>query len=212
MPYGDSPERLAQYAAFGRFVVAFEHMVEAARRGAEGRLTAGNSSLHQRLVHIVLNHSALSAIPLMELFRSLCAEIFKEPSYGWKPEESKPLLSALKQAASDYEKLARTRNIIVHGTWFFYSSEPGNNEMKVGKYKATARGFAAEDGPTSADELLALARECGEVARLITAIDYAILGPFGRGGTIRQEGGRWVTALSGSDFFTDILPFPPQYS
>jgi hypothetical protein len=212
MVYGGSAERLAQYAALGRFVVAFEDMVAAARTGAQRMLTAGNSPLHQRLVNIALHHSALSAVPLMEIFRSLCAEMLQDAAYGWKPADIEPLSSALKQAAKDYGNLASKRNIIVHGTWFFIGSEPGPYDMFVEKYKATAGGFSAEDGPNSSEELLALARECGEVARLLTAIDLAMSGPISSSQAIKKVGGRWATALAGSDAFSDILPYRAQFS
>lgn len=165
-----------QYAALGRFVVSFEMMVHTVRSAAAQRLTAG--VLHQRLVNVVLHHSVFTAGPLMEVLRALCAEILKEPAYVWDEQDADAITGTLNQVSGEYGKLLKMRNAIVHGTWFVgarSAQQTDFSDMHFVKFKATAAGFSAQDGPRTADDLLQLCTRCNEVTKLVRTVDAVMV-------------------------------------
>ena len=184
-----------QYAALGRFVVAFERTVDAVRSAAMQRLVAGNSVLHQRLVNTVLHHSAFTAGPLLDVLRGLCAEILKEPAYKWSDADATVLRAVLDQVAVDYGDLLKQRNIIVHGTWYVGYGPQGATEfpdMGLSKWKITKDGFASAGGPRTAADLLDLCRRCDEVTKLVRTLNSMMIFRGNVQKNLVKQGGRWV--------------------
>ena len=66
-----------QYEELGRFVVAFEDMVNDVRELCIFILAGFNSS-QQTFVSVALHHQALTAKPLFEIMRALVAEVAKD--------------------------------------------------------------------------------------------------------------------------------------
>jgi hypothetical protein len=68
---------VAQYEALGRFVEAFEAMVNETRFVSISILS--RASARANLLNVVFHHSALSAKPLFEIMRALVADFIKQP-------------------------------------------------------------------------------------------------------------------------------------
>src|SRR5712692_4007614 len=74
-----------QYEALGRFVEAFEAMVNEARSSSIGLLA--NDEDHEKLVDVAFHHPALSAKPLFEIMRTIIAELLKQPKLNISVKE-----------------------------------------------------------------------------------------------------------------------------
>ena len=76
-----------QHEALGRFVEAFEAMVNEVRESTIALIERDGK--HCRLIEIVLHHQVLTAKPLYEIFRAVVVEvvddaIFVEKNQSWK--------------------------------------------------------------------------------------------------------------------------------
>jgi hypothetical protein len=69
-----------QYEALGRFVEAFEAMVNETRSASISILSRVGAQAN--LLDVVFHHSALSAKPLFEIMRALVADFLKQPKFG----------------------------------------------------------------------------------------------------------------------------------
>jgi len=104
-----------QYEALGRFVEAFEAMVDKARSVSIELLS--RSAAHEDLVTIALHHPAMTAKPLFEIMRAIIAEVLKDDHH--KLHNDRHLFAAvLRQISAEYMTLVSTRNNLLHGTWF----------------------------------------------------------------------------------------------
>ena len=111
----------AQYEALGRFVEAFESMVEETRASSIDILAQDEG--HRKLVNVSLHHSALSAKPLFEIMRALFAELLKRPDLNLETKDRETFSGVLSDIAGEYSVLTNVRNNLLHGTWYIgYSS------------------------------------------------------------------------------------------
>src|SRR5947207_2364955 len=84
-----------QFEAIGRFVQAFELMVDAVRYGLL-QLTARDPK-HQRLLNIVFHYKSMTASPLIDIFRAIIAEIVLDADYKIQKSESDAALKIMAQ-------------------------------------------------------------------------------------------------------------------
>jgi hypothetical protein len=149
-----------QYEALGRFVEAFEAMVNEARSTCIDILSIESSQ--ERLLEVVFHHSALTAKPLFEIMRALIAEQLKH-IVKISIKDIDVFRGVLSDIATEYFDLANTRNNLLHGTWYIgYQNtiDPNSETFRVNKYKPTKSGLAADDLPKEAGELLKLRDRC----------------------------------------------------
>jgi hypothetical protein len=160
-PSAYDQNRKEQYAALGRFVEAFEALVNEAREGClEIMLGGGLAKIHH--AEIVFHHQAMTAKPLFEILRAMIAEIIKDPN---APEyaEREAFGQVLKQINKEYMNLANKRNNLLHGTWFIgYSSpdDPDSKTFQIRKFRSGHYGLKQLELPAEAAELDALTIRC----------------------------------------------------
>lgn len=222
-----------QYAALGRFVEAFELMVNEVRE-CSIHLVAHDQSNFE-LVSIAFHHHTLSAMPLIEIFRAVGAKIvgltpvesfdsdedtFISSDDDPNPDDPKLKFSAsdrdafsaiMKRIFTEYQELSGTRNALLHGTWFLgygSRSDPNASTFYVQKYQTTKIGLTPVAGlPKSAPELIALAERCDDARNWIASLELCLSGEqFNQ--RFVQERGDWLIVLGGSK--TPLPRKPPE--
>jgi hypothetical protein len=155
----------AQYEALGRFVEAFELMVDETRRISIGILKRDDN--HEKLVEVLFHHGALTAKPLFDIMRALMADYFKLPYIKVTEQDRNIFSGVLKEIATHYTGLLDSRNTLLHGTWrvgYLSIDDPKFESFLLDKYKVTKEGLSKEDQiPKNAADLLALADSCHKV-------------------------------------------------
>src|SRR5437588_2895972 len=82
----DDGHAIRQYEALGRFVEAFEHMVDDARCACMDIVSNLSGELehehtHRLLLHIVFHHQIMTAKPLFEIMRAMISELLKNDEF-----------------------------------------------------------------------------------------------------------------------------------
>jgi hypothetical protein len=103
-----------QYETLGRFVEAFELMVNAVRRVCIDLLPHDGN--HDHLIEIVFHHQVMTAKPLFEIMRATIADLLKNVSHRAHGDRDffNDLLSFVQKG---YDDLVNKRNNLLHGTW-----------------------------------------------------------------------------------------------
>src|SRR5579859_415573 len=215
-----------QYAALGRFVEAFELMVNEVRECSID-LVAHNEK-NRDLVSVAFHHHALSAMPLMEIFRAVGANMvgltpigitddfaseeppFIDSSDIADPDDPRLKFSAadrdafkaiMKRIFAEYKDLSETRNALLHGTWFVgYGSraDPNANTFYVHKLQTTKIGLTRVEGlPKSAPELITLAERCDDTRTWIGFLESCVSALVPFKDRFVQERGDWFLVIGG---------------
>ena len=184
-----------QFAALGRFVQDFEQMVGSVRFHLIMRLS-GNSRGEQHFARAVFHHQALSAAPLLEIFRCFVAETLELEGDANSPDERKVTLEVAAHIDRRYRTLVEARNAILHATWFIGWAGSGQtdfSEMKGDKWTPASKGLKRKELPTSDVELTALSQEATAVKSLIDRLAMCVLAPirFNVLGNFTLEDGVW---------------------
>jgi hypothetical protein len=165
-----------QYEELGRFVVAFEDMVNDVRELCIFILAGFNSS-QQTFVSVAFHNRVLTAQPLFEIMQTLIAEVAKDKD-AWTrykiDDESATIINGVIAAIRGaYEKLASIRNNLLHGTWYIGFTGPQDLEAKqfyIRKLVARAAGLSALELPKTAAELRDLTNRCEKVRYWMSSI------------------------------------------
>jgi hypothetical protein len=181
------------FEELGRFVQSFEAMVDAARTGS---LMIATNSIPQlrKVISIVFHHQALSAKPLMEIFRAIVMEFLRDDAFRSDmlidDKERDTYLGVIKQLHIEYEELANIRNNLLHGTWYIgYANDQQQDfeEFRVLKFRTNKTGSGyIDDLPKTAKELKKLRERCEKVRDWIQSIPAFFA--FRREGKIRISG------------------------
>jgi len=166
-----------QYEALGRFVEAFEDMVDDVRMAGMDLLSRLSdkptyAETHRKLLHIVFHHQALTAKPLFEIMRSMVAETLKSHGYrgryGLAESECATFCAVVRMIGREYGELVMARNNLLHAQWgigFPYDDDPDGTRFFIFKGNPNKDGWATLEGlPSTASELLALSKRCQEVS------------------------------------------------
>lgn len=181
----------ANFALIGRYVQAFELMVDAARTGCililrprvigEKPLVAGAESdqaLHpnERLVRIALSHASQTAKPLFDIFRALIIEVMT-PQQNLPKEELERknnefviIKDILRQLAKEYGDATDFRNGMLHSTWhigFAPQDAVDFSHIVVHKHKVTKDGLEIEVIANDKDQIKAETENCERIADMI---------------------------------------------
>jgi hypothetical protein len=200
----------AQYEALGRFVEAFEAMVNETRNTSIKILRRDDE--HERLVEIAFHHSSLSAKPLFEIMRALIADFLKQPYLRELVtiQDRDTFSGVLAEIATHYFDLVSKRNSLLHGTWrvgFITFDDASAENFFLDKYKPTKTGLLKEELPKHAFELLALRDRCSRVRNWLGFIDGCLPlanQPFAIAKTFQFKDGRWN--LTFKDTKPETLP------
>ncbi len=164
------------YAALGRFVEAFELMVNEVRECSIDLVA--HDEKNRELVRIAFHHHALSAMPLIEIFRAIGANIVgltpvesvnfliddedvfilsespdvphpDNPKLEFSASDREAFNAVMKRIFAEYRELSETRNALLHGTWFVgYGSraDPNASTFYVQKFQTTKIGLTPVEG------------------------------------------------------------------
>jgi len=225
-----------QYAALGRFVENFELMVNEVRECSIDLVA--HDGMNRELVGIAFHHHVLSAMPLIEIFRAIGANIVgltpverfnsgedtfisSDPSESSDPDDPKLKFSAadrdafsaiMKRIFAEYKDLSETRNALLHGTWFVgYGSlqDPNASTFYVQKYQTTKIGLRPVEGlPKSAPDLITLAQRCDDTRNWIGFLDWCLRGQEPFKDRFVHDRSDWFLVISGGH--KTPLPNTPQ--
>jgi hypothetical protein len=177
--------RAAQFEALGRFVEAFEDMVDEARvlcMDIISHLGAGpapDQNLHRTMLHIVFYHQSLSAMPIFELTRAMIGQMLNDQEFrsrwGIDHEDRSVFFEILKRVNADYQELTAIRNDLLHGNWSVgtpWDEDSDDSEFFLYKPKSNKDGFVGkrDDLPQTASELLQLSKRCEDVTHWLDVI------------------------------------------
>lgn len=188
----------AQYAALGRFVEAFEAMVDQTRNDCISLLAA--NTMQADWLSVPFYHQVMTAKPLFEILRGVIAQMINDEDFravhGITNAEQTMFLSVLAHIASEHETLTKTRNDLLHGTWGI-QFRASLKEFTVERRRVGKLGLSSPDGlPKNVAALDELSQRCREVAWWIRAITGCM--PIGTGDdltltkTFIREGREWV--------------------
>jgi uncharacterized protein YutE (UPF0331/DUF86 family) len=188
----------AQYEALGRFVEAFESMVNETRETSVDILTR-DAIKDRHLLEVAFHHSALTAQPLFEIMRALIADFIKDPEFQISIKDRDNFAGVLAEIAQEHSALTSERNKLLHGTWFVgYVSpdDPNAENFYINKYKPTKTGLAKQAVPKRAEELLKLRDRCEAVRNWLALLNSCLpldpeadCSPIGE--TFEFKDGRW---------------------
>lgn len=186
-PSAYDKNRKEQYAALGRFVEAFEALVNEVRDCCL-EIIAASGSAKLGLVEIAFHHQAMTAKPLFDILQAMMAEVIKDPN---APEyvDREAFSQVLKQINKEYSDLASTRNNLLHGTWYIgYSSpdDPNSEKFQIRKFGTTKQGLKRLELPEGAAELDALTNRC-EATRDWLSVLCACLGDDNAKFSVRER-------------------------
>jgi hypothetical protein len=199
-----------QYEALGRFIVAFEEMVNDVRELCTFILGGFDLNL-QKFVSVALHHQSLTAKPLLEILRALIAEVLQveteREKYKMDDESRSIIIGVLGPINNEYNHLTNLRNELVHGTWFVGFGGARDRESKeffVRKLRAKASGLIQSELPKTASQLNALTQRCQNVHFWMLSLTTAFLVDDG-GESVKtnfwynKEQGKWSIRTSTGD-------------
>jgi hypothetical protein len=211
-----------QYEALGRFVEAFEAMVDEVRGMCIDRIwdaVTADTGLdldldldqHYRkgLIEISFHHQSMTAKPLWDIMRSIIAEILTQESSPHHADRDnfKHLLGFME---GEYSALNNKRNASLHGTWLIgYTSEqdPHGEKFRIRKFKTTADGLIEEtELPQDVSELSSLTDRCDKLRNWIAEIDFCLRKNFPFSKYFKREGKIWFHRLLPSSEDWTTLP------
>jgi hypothetical protein len=149
--------RAAQFEALGRFVQAFEDMVDEARvlcMDIISYLSGGpisDQNQHRTMLHIVFYHQSMSAKPIFELMRAMIGQMLNDPEFrlrrGINHEDRFAFLEILKRINAEYQELTAIRNVL-HGIWSIgipWDEDSDDSGFSLYKPKSNKDGFIGSE-------------------------------------------------------------------
>ena len=194
-----------QYEALGRFVEAFELMVDEVRGVCIDRIWDAvvadtgfdiDPDKHHRkhLIEISYHQQNMTAKPLWDTMRSIIAEILSHESNPHHADRSN-FKSLLGYMEHEYNSLYWKRNELLHGTWFIgYTSEedPNSRKFRIRRFKTTADGLVeAKELPQDVSGLSSLTDRCDKLRNWIAEIDFCIRRAWPLSKHFKQDGKKW---------------------
>lgn len=193
-----------QWALLGRFVQSFEEVVGALRRDCiemTHRLK-WDPATHQKAVGvrahiatIIFNHSAMTARPMIELWRAIT--VMHLCSFDLTDHQIEVCHGVIDQVASEFAVLLERRNEIVHAEWdigqpwtFDFPEAPLADKMRVGKRGLAAFPKLPKSEGQLEEQILACRRLYGLIGRfgwVITMCRSEVQKAF-----LRDQAGRWA--------------------
>jgi hypothetical protein len=200
-----------KYEALGRFVEAFEDMVDEVRSACMELLYQNDKStrneLRWMLLHIVFHQQSMTAKPLLQIMRSMVGEISKKFRDGGEPNFDNAEFSAFSEVIKivdrEYDQLVRTRNNLLHARWgmeFPFEDDPDGLKFFIFKGGSNKDGWAPlQKLPQTASELLTLSERFKELSHWVFLIARCFDGsesPQRITNCFRFDGKEWCRARS----------------
>jgi hypothetical protein len=170
-----------KYEAIGRFVQAFELIVDHARIACKSLLRReGYREKTDTLLDIIFHHHSLTARPLFDIMRFMTAQVVHDPVNEFKTQDRDLVLSLLKHLANSMQELVNVRNNVIHATWYIGISpgpepeHPDFAEIYGKKLEGTKKGIGKVNLPENIDSFIDYIKECYRVQWLITYLSLFI--------------------------------------
>jgi hypothetical protein len=185
-----------QYEALGRFVEAFELMVNEVRESCVECLCYGmGNSERERLAEIAFHHQSMTAKPLFDIMRAIIAEIVNSRASIHYSDRDK-FKKILGVVENEFSHLSNKRNDILHGTWFIgfrWPDDPNASKFFLRKFKTSADGLVgAKELPKNAHELLDLTMRCGDVRAWVGWVETCISDGVKISDFFEKRDGTWI--------------------
>ena len=177
-----------QYEALGRFVEAFELMVDEIRGTCLDRIweavTRNTGLAHdpdyffrKMLIDIPLHQQNMTAKPLWDVARSVVTEIVSQEGNAHHTDRAK-FKSLLGSMEGELGTLMHKRNTLLHGTWligFTSEDDPNNEKFRVRKFQTTADGLQqVKELPQDVSQLSVLTKRCDELRSWVAEVDWCL--------------------------------------
>ncbi|MDH1107356.1 hypothetical protein N5C55_06575 [Pseudomonas otitidis] len=166
----------ALYAGLGRFVVSFEGLIAAMRQVISLHVADVPPPFHVRQQQVAnIFTSDLTAEPLTRVFRSillLTLEKFENQ------EQRKDIEKLLSNLCSRIEKINKTRNTFLHGTWFInYASEEQQDFSLAKGMKSTntAKGLRLDHLEHTVESFSESSEECRTLQDLVLGFGVCMI-------------------------------------
>ena len=214
-----------QYEMLGRFIEAFELMINEVREICVS--LAARDKRSGALVETILHYHTFTAKPLFDTLRALVAEAINdtfqeyEDRANGKQNAEPPLLTdphgnVISMTVKDrdtlfgvlaflfryYDDLANQRNDLLHGTWYVgyvSNDDPDSTEFFIRRFKPTKQGlYPVTKLPKTAGELKDLVKRCELVRGWLAYLGCVLKGQRPIGDVFEFSGGTWwLNALPG---------------
>jgi hypothetical protein len=199
-----------QFAALGRFIQNFEHIVSSLRtecsrlvKGGDlgSGVVPGNVILfYWNICALTFHHDSMTAKPLVDIWQAMVSEQCRALVALSKLSEQGHLISLeiVRDIANDIRALANTRNMLIHATWHIGFWRPGEvgglSSMHVEKYKVPKSGLQPRDDlPRSFDELMEHGNEAKNLhSRLGRFLQFFIYRPDQIEYVFSKKDDQWV--------------------
>jgi hypothetical protein len=175
------------YDALGRFVEAFEQMVNDVRKICVSTIMKAatlrgmwqeENSLSaplEDLLYVIFYHQGLTAKPLFEMLRAMIAQMVLPHYVNPHNEDKDTFIGVLTNISKEYLDLSEMRNNLLHGTWFI-EDNPTADKFLLRKFTASKHGLIAVEGlPKNIIELTNLRHRCNETRKWINALEKCLV-------------------------------------
>jgi hypothetical protein len=164
------------YAELGRFVVSFEELIAAMRQVISLHVAQVPSPFHMRQQQVAnIFTSDLTADPLARVFRSILLLTLE----GHNSQEQRPdVEKLLSNLCSRIEKINKTRNTFLHGTWFInYASEEQQDFSLAKGMKSTntAKGLRLDNLEHTVESFSESTEECRILRDLVLGFGICMI-------------------------------------
>lgn len=212
-----------QYEALGRFVEAFELLVDEVRGTCVDRVWEAvtndtglayefDSHYRKGLIEIPFHNQNMTAKPLWDIMRAIIADILSQPNHPSHTERShfKSLLGFME---SEYSSLYNKRNALLHGTWQIGYGSPddvNSEKVRIKKMQTTADGLTeVKELPQYVTELSSLTDRCDNLRNWIAEINFCLWKNRPLGDHFKKDGGVWLYRLQTSSATWTTFPKKP---
>ncbi|MDR3468931.1 MAG: hypothetical protein P4M07_23640 [Xanthobacteraceae bacterium] len=208
-----------QYEALGRFVEAFELMIDEVRGACIDRIWdavtsdaasdyGADRSYRKGLIEISFHQQNMTAKPLWDTMRAIIAEIVGREGSPHHADYNR-FKSLLGFMEKEYSFLFWKRNELLHGTWLIgYASneDPHAEKFRIRKFKTTADGLqVVEQLPQDVSELSSLTIRCDRMRSWIAEVDWCLRKTKPLSDFFKLEGKRWFHRfLASSEEWTTL--------
>lgn len=216
-----------QYEALGRFVEAFELMVDDIRGICGDCISAAVGALNppikpdekswedwikeendrRLLISVPFNHQSMTAKPLFDIMRAIIAEVVNVPS-SYHYNERTTYRDLLKHIEKELSSIYWKRNDLLHGTWlvgYSHQDDPDASTFVIRKYRITADGLKrVSELPKDATELLKLRDRCDDARTWIGHVGFCLWQKHQLSEFFKLDGKDWKIFVTSSSAGTTL--------
>ena len=167
-----------QYETLGKYIQAFEFMVEELRLGI--RFAMGLDLVNAQNLAILLHHQSMTAQPLFDIHRAIINNVINHGDMKFEKDDITTMEAVLKDVAILAKEAVMHRNDLIHGTWYigwnFNTHTDGSVELplEISKRKVSSSGLKQANLPKIVTELFQLMLNCYTIRNMLFGISLAL--------------------------------------